>query len=146
MGDEANKQTDELAALKKKVEALEAAQPKPVQSAAERERADAEWRDQMHQMRERRMSMAMPPSVVRDLNVLDDNLLRGVRGDARAPTGRPGMIPDSQQPASPRPSAGDGTGWAREIPLGPQPGIDLIDRGVNAALPHGPEWGKEKKE
>ena len=53
------------------------------------------------------------------------------------------MIPESQQPASPR-SAGDGTGWAREIPLSNPPGtgpgspadriVDEFDRRDRAEL------------
>jgi hypothetical protein len=137
---------DKIAALEARVEELEAAKPKPQPSREEQERATAKWIDEMHQMREGRMSMATPPSVVRDFAVLDDRLVKEIAlRDARAPTGRPGMIPN--QPAGgARPSAGDGKGYVEPRPLGPQPGIDLIDRAVNAALPHGPEWGKGKKE
>jgi hypothetical protein len=78
---------DELAALRAEVDALKAAAPKPQPSAEERERATREWIDQMHQMREGRMSLATPPSVVRDMAVLDDNLVKGIAlRDARAPT------------------------------------------------------------
>jgi hypothetical protein len=120
---------EELAALKREVEELKAKLSPPKSDFVPM--TDAEHRDWVHQMQERRMSMATPPSVVRDLNVLDESLMRGVRGDARAPTGRPGMIPDSQQP-SPRPSVGDGTGWAREIPIGPPPGVAQADRLMDA--------------
>jgi hypothetical protein len=138
-----DKQAEEIAALRRELDELKAKVSPPKSDFVPM--SDAEWRDQMHQLAEKRMSFATPPEVIRDWNVLDDNLLKGVRDDARAPTGRPGMIPN-QQPSNARPVAGDGKGWAREIPIGPPPGIDLIDRGVNAALPHGPEWGKEKKE
>ena len=63
---------DEIAALRAEVEALKAAQPKPQPSAEERAREIARWQDEMHQMREGRMSFATPPSVVRDWTVLDD--------------------------------------------------------------------------
>ena len=127
------KQSDELAALRAEVDALKAAQPKPELSAEERERRTREWQNEMHQMREGRMSFATPPSVVRDFAVLDDRLVKKIAlRDARAPTGRPGMIPSSQQPASPRPSAGDGTGWAREIPIGPPPGLRYVDQQLDA--------------
>jgi hypothetical protein len=117
---------DEIAALKKKVEELEAKLSPPKSDFVPM--SDAEWRDQMHQAAERRMLMATPPSVVRDFAVLDDRLVKEIAlRDARAPTGRPGTIPDNQQPASPRPSAGDGSGWAREIPIGPPPGINWVD-------------------
>jgi hypothetical protein len=111
-----------------------------------KEISDAEHRDRVHQMRERQANTWMPLSAVQEMiaaepkGFMHDVALR----DARAPNS-PGMIPRSEQPSNVRPSAGSGTGWAHERPLGPQPGIDLIDRGVNAALPHDPEWGKEKK-
>jgi hypothetical protein len=93
------------------------------------------------------MAMATPPSVVRDWAVIPDHIVRGVVNDRHAPTGpsSQGVIPSSQSVSNVH-TGGRGSGWSHEIPLGPQPGIDLIDRGVNAALPHGPEWGKEKKE
>jgi hypothetical protein len=116
---------DELAALKKKVEELEAKVSPPKSTFVEI--SDEEHRDRMHQLAEKRMSLATPPSVIRDWNVLDDNLMKGVRGDARAPTGRPGMIPSSQQPAGERPSAGDGKGYVDPRPLSPQPGINWVD-------------------
>ena len=65
-------------------------------------------------------NMSMPPSALAAMvAATPDHMLRDIVHDNRAPTGRPGMIPGSSQPTSPRPSAGDGTGWAREIPLGP---------------------------
>jgi hypothetical protein len=119
---------DELAALRKEVEELKAAvAPKPQKTWAEIERENAEWRDQMHQIAEKRMSLATPPSVVRDLTVLDDNLCAGIRGDARAPTGRPGMIPTQPATGDDRPAAGDGKGYSDPRPLGPQPGIHWVD-------------------
>ena len=79
---------DEIAALRAEVEALKAAQPKPQPSAEERERAVREWIDQMHQMRERRMSHAMHPSVVRDLNVIPDDVCKDIvgKGGIRGPS------------------------------------------------------------
>ena len=69
---------DDIAALRKRIEELEAkATPKPQPSAAEQERATAKWIDEMHQMREGRMSLATPPSVVHDFAVLDDASERG---------------------------------------------------------------------
>ena len=88
---------DELAALRAEVEALKAAQPKPEPTAEERERATREWMNEMHQMREGRMAMATPPSVVRDFAVFDDALVKGIAlRDARAPTGpsSQGAIPE----------------------------------------------------
>src|SRR6516165_415713 len=111
-----SKQTDELAALKKKVEELEAKVSPP--KSTFKEMSDAEHRDMVHQMRERQANAWMPPSAIQEMVAAEPKgFMQGVVQDNRAPTGRPGMIPDSQQLTSPRPSAGDGTGWAREIPL-----------------------------
>ena len=80
----------EIAALRAEVEALKAAQPKPQPTAEERERRTREWIDEMHQMREGRMAMAMPPSVVRDLNVIPDDVCKDIvaRGGIRGPGGK----------------------------------------------------------
>jgi hypothetical protein len=128
---------DEIAALRAEVEALKAAQPKPPPSAEERERATREWMNEMHQMREGRMSLAMPPSVVRDFAVLDDALVKGIAlRDARAPTGpsSQGAIPSSQQMTNVHPGGvpGGGTGWAREIPLGPSVHQRYVDQQLDA--------------
>jgi hypothetical protein len=97
--------------------------------------SDAEHQDWVHQMRERRMSMATPPSVVRDFAVLDDKMVKEIAlRDARAPTGRPGMIPSSQPSGGGGPAnvPGSGTGWAHETPLGPPPGVAQADRLMDA--------------
>jgi len=100
----------------------------------------------MHQAAEKRMSMAMPPSVhqyfadgVTPADCAD------LRQQAHRPTGMPGMIPN--QPTSSNRDMPDSnkSGWRDATPIGPPPGIELIDRAVNAALPHGPEWGKKPK-
>jgi hypothetical protein len=83
----------------------------------------------MHQMREGRMAMAMPPSVVRDMAVLDDRMVKEIAlRDARALTSPSGTIPRLQQvtggggsPPSPTP------GWVDPAPLGPPPGINWVD-------------------
>jgi hypothetical protein len=121
---------DELAALKKKVEELEAKVSPPESSFVPM--SDAEHRDWVHQMSERRMAMATPPSVIRDWNVLDDNLVKGVRDDARCPTSPSGMIPSSQPSGGPANVPGSGTGWAHEIPLSPPPGVAQADRLMDA--------------
>jgi hypothetical protein len=132
----AEKQANEIAALRAEVEALKAAQPKPQPSREEQERATAKWIDEMHQLREGRMSLATPPSVVRDMAVLDDRLVKEIAlRDTRAPTGRPGMIPSSQQSTGgsrPANVAGSGTGWAHETPIGPPPGLRYVDQQLDA--------------
>jgi hypothetical protein len=47
--------------------------------------------------------------------------------DARAPTGRPGMIPATGGGGEAPKSAGDGKGYVEPRPLGPQPGINWVD-------------------
>jgi hypothetical protein len=119
---------DELAALRREVEALKAAQPKPPPSAEERERETREWIDKMHQMREGRMAMATPPSVVRDFAVLDDATVRGIIRDNRnAPTGPIGAIPSSKQGTGGGPAPSRTPGWVDPAPLGPPPGIHWVD-------------------
>src|SRR5262249_58893978 len=119
---------------KAKVEALEAAQPKPQKSREEQERETREWMDKMHQMREGRMSLAMPPSAVR---YFADGVTAADRADlariAHAPTG-PGMISSSSTPSNVGGSnvAGSGTGWAREIPLGPSMHQRYVDAQLDA--------------
>jgi hypothetical protein len=119
---------DEIAALRAEVEALKAAQPKPEVSREERERRARAWQDEMHQMREGRMAQAMPPSVVRDMAVLDDNLVKEIAlRDARAPTSPSGTIPSSRQTGGggSRPSATPG--WSEPRPLTNPPGINWVD-------------------
>jgi hypothetical protein len=120
---EAEKQADELAALRAEVEALKAKVDPPQSTFVEE--SDAEWINRMHQMREGRMSLAMPPSVVRDMNVLGEDVMKGVRGDARAPTGPGSAIP--QQVSKAREAPGSGTGWQAPIPLSNPPGTNWVD-------------------
>jgi hypothetical protein len=122
------KQSDEAASLRAELDALKNAM-KPADPAAEA-RAAADWQNEMHQMREGRMSQATPPSVVRDFAVLDNNLVKEVAmRDARAPAGpsSAGAIPSSQQISNIR-GAGGGSGWAREVPLSNPPGTNYADR------------------
>ena len=41
-------------------------------------------------------------------------------------------------------TAGSKNGWADEVPLRLTPGQDVIERLVNAELPHGPEHGRKR--
>jgi hypothetical protein len=93
-------QKEEIAALKKKVEELEAKVSPPKSTFVPM--TDAEHRDWVYQMQERRMSMATPPSVIRDWAVLDDATVKGIIRDNRnAPTSPTGAIPRSQKPSDP---------------------------------------------
>jgi hypothetical protein len=94
---------DKIAALEAEVEALKAKVSPPKSDFVPV--SDAEWIDKMHQMRERRMSHAsnFHPDDLRAMEaacptpMMKEIALR----DARAPTGRPGMIP--RQSASEQP-------------------------------------------
>jgi hypothetical protein len=124
-------QKAELEALKARIEQLEL-QAKPAEPVDWQKRI-AEHNDQIHQMREARMSLATPPSVIRDFAVLDDNLVKEIAlRDARAPTGpsSQGAIPSSQQMSNVRGGnvAGSGTGWQAPIPLSPPPGVAQADQ------------------
>jgi hypothetical protein len=109
--------------------------------------SDEEHRDMVHRTRERQANAWMPPDAVREMVAAEPRgFMQGVAlRDSRAPQGPGTSIPSSQQVSNVRTGGSNTPGWADPRPLGPQPGIDLIDRGVNAALPHGPGWGKEKK-
>jgi hypothetical protein len=120
---------DELAALKKKVEELERKVSPPKSTFVPM--TDAEHRDWAYQMQERRMSMATPPSVIRDFAVLDDRLVKEIAlRDARAPTGpsSQGAIPSSQQLSNVHTGgSGLGRGWVDPRPLSNPPGTNWVD-------------------
>jgi hypothetical protein len=117
-------QKDELAALKKKVEELEAKVSPPKSTFVPM--SDAEHRDMVHQMRERQANSWMPPNAIRDMvnaepkGFMHDVALR----DARAPN-HPGTIPSSQQVSNVR-GAG-GSGWVDPRPLSNPPGTNWVD-------------------
>jgi hypothetical protein len=121
---------DRIAALEREVAALKAKAESPPKSTFV-PISDAEWRDQMHQLAEKRMSMAMPPAVAQELNVLDDNLCAGIRQDRHAPTSARGMIPSSQQRADVRENSST-PGYSDPRPLSPPPGVAQADRLMDA--------------
>jgi hypothetical protein len=122
---------DDIAALKKEVEALKSAlsgkEDKPKKEFVPK--TDEEHFDMVHQMNERRMSMAMHPEVVRDLAVLDDATVKGIVADNRnAPTSPTVAIPRSSGSGGGEVRGPSSTpGWIDPTPLGPQPGINWVD-------------------
>jgi hypothetical protein len=115
---------DELAALKKKVEELEAKVSPPKSNFVPM--TDAEHRDMVHQMRERQANTWMPPSAIREMAEHPCNqVMPGVIQDRHAPNS-PGMVPSSQRVSNAQP-AERGTGWIDPRPLGPPPGIQHVD-------------------
>jgi hypothetical protein len=115
----------ELAALKKKVEELEAKVSPPKSTFVPM--SDEEWRDRMHQMRERQANTWTPPNVIREMAQHPCNqVMAGVIQDRHAPSSASGMVPSSGTSSASR-GAGDGTGYVDPRPLGPQPGIGWVD-------------------
>ena len=119
------KQTDEIAALRKRIEELEA-KAKPPEPFKPEPYQPIDWTARM----------SMPPSALRAMEAVPDHLMRSIVKDHQgAPTGPTGTIPTSQQ-SSGGGSAnvpGSGTGWAHETPLGPPPGVAQADRLMDEA-------------
>jgi len=116
---------DEIAALKKKVEELEAklSPPKP-------------FVPQPYEPIDWTARMSMPPSALAAMvAAVPDRVMRDIVRDNRAPTGPTGTIPSgSQQPTGGGAAnvPGSGIGWAHEIPLSPPPGVQQSDKLVDA--------------
>jgi hypothetical protein len=133
----ANKQAQEIAALKKEVEALKAAQPKPADPGSRpltKEEQDAFARE-MDQWRQQRESFVPPWLREACRGGVSDADARAIAGTARAPISPTTMAPSSPPDVGVRRGgvAGGGTGWAREIPLGPSPHQRYVDAQLDAA-------------
>jgi hypothetical protein len=125
--------TDEIAALRRELERVKAAQPLDAKAM---ERAAKEWADEMHRMSEARMAhasafsrdqiaamdAAAPPSIV------DDLVRHGVVQSPSA-AGTSGMTTKvSSSPGIP----GSNAGWLTAPSIGPPPGVALADRLMDA--------------
>jgi hypothetical protein len=127
---------EEEAALKSRVAELEAKVSPPKSDFVPM--SDAEWRDQMHQMRERRMAHAsnFHPDDLRAMEAAcPTDLVKGIAlRDARAPTGpssagTSGTVTRvSSNPGIP----GSNTGWVNSRPLGPPEGLRYVDAQLDA--------------
>jgi len=107
------KQSDELAELKARVAELErAAKPEPPPKP---------FVPEPYQRYDPTAGMSMPRSALMEMaRAVPDHVMKNIAlRDARAPTGRPSAIPQSQQPTntSARNVPGSGTGWAHAVPL-----------------------------
>jgi hypothetical protein len=137
---------EQIAQLKAEVEALKSAQPPKPSTFVPM--SVAEHQDMVHKMREGRMNYAHHPEVSR---YFADGVTAADCADinraAHAPTGPSAQsaIPSAQPVSNVRGGRSATPGYVDPRPLGPQSGIDLIDRAVNEALPHGPEWGKKEQ-
>jgi hypothetical protein len=118
-----NKDTDaQIAALQARVDELERANKPP-----------EPFKPEPYQRYDPTAGMCMPPSALRAMvAAVPDHMLRDIVRDHRgAPTGTTTMNPALGQQASNVRGGGvpgGGTGWAREIPLGPPPGIQYVDQ------------------
>jgi hypothetical protein len=125
---------DENADLRKRVAELEA-KLAPPQSAAEREREDREYMSKVHADRERRMNLACNFFTREDYRAFEAATPTAAiredvaKGGVRAPAGQ---VPISDVSQVGPVHTSPGIGVSRQIPLGPQPGIDLVDRQLDA--------------
>jgi hypothetical protein len=132
MNDDINKQLaklkQQLADQKAEVEALKAKVDPPKSTFVPM--SDAEWIDEMHQMRERRMSQATPPSVARYFaDGVTDADCADIRRASHAPTGpsSQGVIPSSQPVSNVRTGGSATPGWVDPRPLSNPPGTNWVD-------------------
>jgi hypothetical protein len=129
---------DENADLKRRIAELEA-KVAPPQSAAQREKEDREWMDQVHQARERHMSLATNFFTRDDLRAFEAAApTAAVREDAQSLRGGvpppSGMLPTTSQIGEVHTApgiVGSGRGWVMPAPLGPPPGVSQADRIVD---------------
>ena len=111
-----NKQTDELAALKARIEELERATKPPF--------VPEPWTPY-----DPTSHMSMPPSAVREMaNAIPDHVVKDIVHRGAIPE-RSGMAPSSGQLTSIHPGGGANVprGWIEPRPLGPPPGIGMVD-------------------
>jgi hypothetical protein len=93
--------------------------------------SDAEWRDHVHQMRERNASVI--PPWLRDACAggVTEADAADIRQARHRPTGRPGMIPEQRSNVRSN-VAGSGTGWVDATPIGPSPHQRYVDAQLDA--------------
>ena len=119
------KQTDELAALRKRIEELEARTKPPEPSKP--------FVPQPYQRYDPTEGMCMPPSALRAMVAAEPRgFMAGVVHDNRAPGTPTGTIPRSTGGGGQANVPGSGTGWAHETPIGPPPGLRYVDAQLDA--------------
>jgi hypothetical protein len=113
-------QKDDIAALRKRIEELEAKAKPP--------EAPKPFTPAPYQRYDPTEGMCMPPSALRAMIAAEPRgFMAGVIHDNRAPNS-PGMTPTSQSSGGPANVPGSGTGWGHSTPLGPPPGVAQADR------------------
>jgi hypothetical protein len=128
----ADKQAKKIAKLEAEVAELKAKVSPPKSDFVPM--SDAEHVDRMHQMRERNASVIPPWLREACAGGVTDADCRDIVHASHRPTGRPGMIPSTQVTGDRAPAnvPGSGTGWAREIPLGPSVHQRYVDAQLDA--------------
>jgi len=125
------KRTDaqRIAKLEREIRKLKAAQaPPPAPFVPE---SDAEYRDRVHQMRERAANnFQFRPEILREMTrACGDDDLRDLVAASHRPQGpSQGGVPSSSMISNVHPGggmAGNGTGWRTAAPLGPPTGNQL---------------------
>jgi hypothetical protein len=108
---------DEIAELKARVAELERANKPPV------------FKSEPYQRYDPTAGMSMPKSTMLEMAAAVPDMREIAMRDNRAPTGpsSQGVVSSSQMVSNVR-----GSGWAREIPIGPPPGVNYADRLMDA--------------
>jgi hypothetical protein len=113
------KQTDEIAALRKRIEELEAKAKPP--------EPPKPFVPEPYQRYDPTAGMSMPPSALAAMVAAEPRgFMQGVVRDNRAPSTPTGAIPRSTS-GGPANVPGGGKGWVEPTPLGPPPGIHWVD-------------------
>jgi hypothetical protein len=130
---------DRIAALEREIAALKKAAepPPPPQTAEQRERETAEWRDRYRQAQDAAFrNFPHSPEMMRGYAKANGTALTGDVGALSAATIPRSALTreDLERGRGRRPLVppGGGTGIAREIPDGPQPGIRWVDAQMEA--------------
>jgi hypothetical protein len=119
---------DEIAKLKQEL----ADQRARVAELEEKAKPPAPFVPQPHQRYDPTANFTLPPSVVREMAAaVPPNFMQDVVRDNRAPSGPTGAIPSSSNVSGGN-VAGSGTGWAREIPIGPSMHQRYVDAQLDA--------------
>jgi hypothetical protein len=135
---------DDIEALKREVAPLKSALP-----TARDDKAEREWKAQVHAMQEARMNRASPPMSREELRAMEAACSKDAIADIvshrvvpeRSAAGAAGEI----TMGSPNPGL-PGSGWRDAAELKPPPGQEAIQRIADHFSPHGPLHGKQAKE
>jgi hypothetical protein len=125
---------DDRAALKAEIKAELKAEAKAEAEAKSTfvPMTDAEWIDQMHQMRERQANTWTPPSAIQEMASHPCNqVMAGVISDRHAPN-TPTMIPRDREVSRGEPEKSSTPGYVDPIPLGPSIHQRYVDAQIDA--------------